>query len=459
MHIFFSGIGGAAIGPLALIAKQAGYEVSGSDKQDSEYIRYLRSRGITDIHIGQTKANIAGIHSKKPIGWVVYSSAVQKEQLGHPELVFAKEQSIRSTKRDVLINQIIKDKRLKMIAVAGTHGKTTTTAMLVWLFQQLGMPVSYSLGAKISFGDMGQYKEGSEYFVYECDEFDRNFLAFEPHLSLITGVSWDHHEIYPTREDYKLAFREFTEQSGHVILWQDDAAYLGLEKATSHTVLDGTADEEELENIAGFYNRLDAWLAASGIARLTGKTTNEIATHMAGFPGLQRRMEEIVPGLYSDYAHTPEKIRGAMSVALELRSRSDLAQKGSLNRSAKISKKPVKGRTLHKGGGVVVVYEPLTNRRQHYMMDDYKDCFEGADKVYWLPSYLAREDSSQRIIPPEELISHLSNPGIAETQLRDQHLKQKIQKHLDKGDMVVCMAGGGGDSLDEWLRANFNGSG
>lgn len=107
------------------------------------------------------------------------------------------------------------------------------------------------------------------------------------------------------------------------------------------------------------------------------------------------------------------------------------------------------------GKRLIIVYEPLTNRRQHYMIDDYKDCFTGADHVYWIPSYLAREDPNQRIIPPSEMIEHLTDPSIASPLERDDELKAVIQKHLDAGDMVVGMAGGGGDSLDEWLRAEF----
>jgi len=147
------------------------------------------------------------------------------------------------------------------------------------------------------------------------------------------------------------------------------------------------------------------------------------------FPGLQRRMEEIIPGLYSDYAHTPEKIRGGMSVALEM--------------------------AAEKGKELVVVYEPLTNRRQHYMLKDYGDCFAGAKKVYWIPSYLAREDPKQRVIPPAELIANLTDPSIAQARERNDSLKKTIQEHLKAGDMVVAMAGGGGDSLDEWIRKHF----
>jgi UDP-N-acetylmuramate--alanine ligase len=225
MHIYFSGIGGTAIGPLALIAKQAGYEVSGSDKQDSQYIEYLRKHGINSIDIGQSREVIQKVHDKHSIDWVVYTSALTLENPDAPELAYAKEMGIRTSKRDELLNQIIQEKGLKLIAVAGTHGKTTTTAMVVWLFKQLGLPISYSVGAKIGFGEMGEFDSKSEYFVYECDEFDRNFLAFEPHLSLITGVTWDHHEIFPTREDYQQAFKEFIEQSQQTLVWKDDADY------------------------------------------------------------------------------------------------------------------------------------------------------------------------------------------------------------------------------------------
>lgn len=430
MHIFFSGIGGTAIGPLALIAKQAGYTVSGSDKQDSQYITYLRKKGILDIHIGQDRESIEHVHETEPIDWFVYSSAVAIENPDSPELAYCREQNIRISKRDELLNKILSDKRLKLVAVAGTHGKTTTTAMMIWLLKQLNVPVSYSVGAKISFGDMGQYQKGSKYFVYECDEFDRNFLKFEPHLSLITGVSWDHHEIFPSRKDYQQAFRDFIGQSDSALLWREDLEYLNF-NPSNVVVFDSADSNVEAIKLLGFYNRLDAWLAINAIQKITGAPIDQLVSIINQFPGLQRRMEEIIPNLYSDYAHTPEKIRGAMSVALDLASRDN--------------KK------------VVAVYEPLTNRRQHFMLNEYADCFKGAAKVYWLPSYLAREDPAQRVIPPEELISHLDDPKIAEPCTRDTHLRLKIEKHLSQGDIVVCMAGGGGDSLDEWIRKEFHG--
>ena len=433
MHIFFSGIGGAGIGPLAEISHAAGYDVSGSDKQNSSYIGYLKKHGITDIYVGQTADAIKAVHSRKPIDWYVYTSALTLENPNPPEIKFCRDNGIRVSKRDELLNEIIANKRLKLVAVAGTHGKTTTTALVVWLFKQLGIPVSYVLPAKTSFADMGHYDPKSEFFVYECDEFDRNFLAFEPYISLITGVSWDHHEIFPTREDYQAAFVEFMSQSRKVVAWQDDVEYLEFQPVEGDKVLRPEQTKADMIKLKGLYNRLDARLALEGMYQL-GLIETKVPKVKSfklfdNFPGLQRRMEQIIPNLYSDYAHTPEKIRGAMSVALEMASENNQP--------------------------LFVVYEPLTNRRQHYMLDDYKDCFNGAEHVCWVPSYLAREDPYQYVLPPEELISHLSDPSIASPAKLDAELKQQIKKHLSDGAMVVAMAGGGGGSLDDWLRKEF----
>jgi UDP-N-acetylmuramate--alanine ligase len=430
MHIYFSGIGGAGIGPLAQVAKQAGYTVSGSDKQDSSYIRYLRAHGIHDIHIGQDYDAMAAIHAKTPIDWFVYTSALPLEQPDAPELQFCTDNSIRTSKRDELLNQILQDKHLRLIAIAGTHGKTTTTALAVWLFKQVKTPISYILPAKTTFAEMGAYDDISQYFVYEADEFDRNFLAFQPAISAITGVSWDHHELFPTRESYQDAFREFIAQSKHTFIWEEDAEYLQLAATPDTITLDSGNEMIDEITLLGRYNRMDAWLAIQAVHKVSHAPLHDLIELASKFPGLSRRMEQIIPNLYSDYAHTPEKIRGAMSVATEMAADS--------------------------GRSVVVVYEPLTNRRQHFMIDEYKDCFEGATKVCWIPSYLAREDPNQPILEPSELINHLSDPGIAEARQRDDELKTTIQSHLDSGDMVVGMAGGGGGSLDDWLRENFS---
>jgi UDP-N-acetylmuramate--alanine ligase len=426
MHVYFSGIGGTAIGPLALVAKQAGYEVSGSDKQDSQYIQYLQLHGMENIHIGQAYDQIAEVHARHPIDWYVYSSAVAIENPDAPELRYCLENNIKTSKRDELLNQIIQDKQLKLIAIAGTHGKTTTTAMAVWLFKQLGIALSYSVGAKISFGEMGRYTEGSEYFILETDEFDRNFLAFHPYMSLITGVGWDHHEIFPTPEEYQQAFRQFIGQSLWNTVWKSDMERLQLPATDNLLRLDDNDPRLQQITLLGHVNRRDAWQVVQAVQRLTEQPLDQLIAHMNRFPGLNRRFEPIADDLYSDYAHTEEKIRGALQTAREA------------------------------SENVVVVYEPLTDRRQHFIKDAYKDLFQGVKKLYWVPSYLAREDPDKPVLSPADLIEYMDNKDIAEPAELNTQLKQRIEHHITDGDLVVCLSGGGGGSLDEWLRANFN---
>jgi UDP-N-acetylmuramate--alanine ligase len=429
MHIFFSGIGGTGIGPLALIAKQAGYDVSGSDANDSEYIKYLRQKGLGDIHIGQTREKIAQVHAAKPIDWFVYTSALPRTDPNHPELKFCEENGIKATLRDDLLNDILSQKKLKLIAVAGTHGKTTTTAMTIWLFKQLGVPVSYSVGAKISFGDMGQYESGSQYFIYEADEFDRNFLSFYPQFSLITGLDWDHPDIYPTRDSYYEAFGEFIDQSKHPVLWHDDAEKLCLEASESLTIIDEKDPVIDTQvKLAGHVNRLDAWLVAQGLQPVLGKPFDELLSQLNGFPGLSRRFEQLATNLYTDYAHTPPKIRGALQLAHEVA-----------------------------GDNVIVVYEGLHNTRQHFIKDELANLFDGVKQLYVVPSYLAREDKNLELLTPEKILNMLSISAKerAEAAELNNDLAEKIKYHTRQGDLVICFSAGGTDSLDEWLRQQF----
>ncbi|MBX4197232.1 hypothetical protein KW801_01600 [Candidatus Saccharibacteria bacterium] len=430
MHVFFSGIGGTGIGPLALIAKQAGHEVSGSDAKDSDYIAYLGSKGIDNIKIGQSAEQIAQVHAAKPIDWFVYSSALPRDDPNHPELEFCQQAGIKATKRDDFLNQVIKDMGLKLITVAGTHGKTTTTAMAIWLFKQLGMPHSYSVGAKLSFGEMGQFEPGGEYFIYEADEFDRNFLSFYPEISLISGIDWDHPDIYPTREGYYEAFVEFIDQSNTTYLWHNDAEKLALSTSDSLKVLDdGDPQIGTQLKLPGHVNRLDAWLVAHALQPVLNQPLQRLIEKLNQFPGLSRRFEQLAPNLYTDYAHTPPKIRGALQLAQEVA-----------------------------GNNVVVVYEGLHNTRQHFIKDELANLFEGVKQLYVVPSYLAREDQDLELLTPEKILDLLSNSAKSHAQPAqiNSELKQSIQKHLTEGDLVLCLSAGGAGSLDEWLRQKFS---
>lgn len=428
MHIFFSGIGGAGIGPLALIAYEAGYTVSGSDKQDSSYLAYLKDRGITNIHVGQTTEAINAVHADRPIDWIVYSSALPMENPNHPELQFAIAAGIRATKRDEFITALLAETGLEMIAIAGTHGKTTTTAMTVWLMQQINQPISYLLPAKTSFASLGSHNPKAQYFVYEADEFDRNFLAYSPKLSVITGIDWDHPDIYPTRQEYYEAFTTFINQSETVISWRADTERIQLPQQPKITVLDQADPAITAITLPGEVNRQNAWQVVNAVGQLTGQPIETLISHMNRFPGLGRRFEQIVPGLYTDYAHTPPKIRGALQLGHEVA-----------------------------GDKLVVVYEGLHNTRQHFIREELATIFDSVKQLYIVPSYLAREDESLELLTPEKLVNGLSaaSKQIAHPAQLDDALAATIQQHLAAGDTILCLTAGGGNSLDEWLRSHF----
>lgn len=423
MHIYFSGIGGTGLGPLSLIASQAGFMVSGSDKQESKYTDYLKSKNIS-VYIGQEDdTNIKNAHSKMPIDWFVYSSALPLENPNHPEIKFCENNNIRVSKRDELLNYIIEDKKLKLLAIAGTHGKTTTTAMAVWAFKQLGLPISYSIGAKTNFSEMGEYNHQSEYFIYECDEFDRNFLSFKPYYSLVTNIDWDHQEIYPTKQNYDVAFNQFMDQSDKVIIRKKEL--VGDIVSKNNMIIIDDNYKDALLSLAGAHNRQNASLVVKFLELEFGNN-DRYTEILSNFPGTSRRFEKIKDNLYTDYAHTPEEITATIQLAKEL------------------------------SDNVVVVYEPLTNRRQHYCKDHYYNTFNAVQKLYWLPSYLAREDPSQPILSPDELIKYMSNTSVAEAAEKNDILQKHINDHLKSGHLVLLLAGGGGGSLDEWARKNFS---
>ncbi|MBX4190740.1 hypothetical protein KW794_01495 [Candidatus Saccharibacteria bacterium] len=428
MHVFFSGIGGTAISSLALIAHEAGYNVSGSDARPSQYLEYLAKHGITNTHIGVDEDFITKVHSKSPIDWYVYGSAQPIDFPNHPEFEFCKQHNIKMSKRDEFLSKIIQDKNLKLIAIAGTHGKTTTTAIATWVFHQLKRPLSYSGGAKLSFGDVSKFDPESEYFIYEADEYDRNFLSFYPEISLISGVDYDHPDVYPTRQSYDEAFLEFLDQSKQAVIWRDDAEHLGIEVEHKYTILDKKDPQIESVKLSGIVNRQNAWLVANGLAEVVGRSVDNLVEILNQFPGLSRRFEKIAENLYSDSAHTPPKIRGALQMAHEVAS-----------------------------DNVVVVYEGLHNLRQHFIKDELANLFESTRKLYIVPSYLAREDKNLELLTPDKLLNLLSSSTkqTAETARLNESLAQNIRHHIDRGDLVLCLSAGGAGSLDEWLRKTF----
>ena len=421
MRIYFAGIGGVGIGPLAAIAKEAGYDVAGYDVAVSPMVEELTAKGIP-IAIGKGPSEIAAAHQKRPIDWLVATAALPKDD---PVIQFAREHHIRISKRDELINQLVKDKRQNLIAISGTHGKTTTTAMLAWLFDQFDIPESHSIGTRISFAPSGSFSDEGQCFIYEADEYDRNMLHFHPEVSIITSVDYDHPDIYLTRDDYKEAFRQFIAQSKQVFAWQEDLDYLEVAPAEKKIIaVDDLRSQESTILLPGRHNRRNALLACAAFDTLFPELTSEqIIAAINRFPGTQRRFERLAENLYSDYGHHPAEIRATLQMAGEL------------------------------SKNVVLVYQPHQNIRQHELADEYRDCFAQAKHVYWLPTYLSRENPQLPVLTPKQLIAKINNPAIAEPAEMDESLIRTIRRERQRGSLVLVM--GAGD-VDKWLRHHLH---
>jgi UDP-N-acetylmuramate--alanine ligase len=417
MHIYISGIGGAGLGPLAEIAQDAGYRVSGSDVKPSLFSRELERRDI-DVIYEQTAANIAAEHLTDPIDWLVATSALPEN---HPELVFAREHGIKISKRAEFLNKFLQDHNLKLIAVAGTHGKTTATGLLIWACQQLGWPVSYSIGSTLSFGPSGRYDPNSKYFIYEADEYDRNFLEFSPQIALLPSVDYDHNDIYPTRADYRAAFAQFVQQSEFSVMFEQTEKYLEPLKA-DYEAFAHTTPPSEIQ-LAGQLRRDNAFLAKQVLKRITEVDETRLNQILAAFPGVSRRFEKLADHLYSDYAHHPTEIAATMAMAREL------------------------------NPNLVVVYEPHQNQRQLEIIDQYQKVFTGVKQLYWLPTFSPPGDreKADKFLCPADFIKTLKNVPTQPAEMNDQ-LWQNIADHRAAGDLVLAMSAG---DLDEWLRSKL----
>lgn len=415
MNIYISGISGTGMGPLALMAKDAGHNVFGSDLAEGPVARELRQHGI-DFRIGpQDGTFLQELQEQFHIDWFVHTAALPKD---HAELKLADLYGIRISKRDQLISFLVSQLNLKMVAVAGTHGKTTTTAMLIWAANRLRLPASYLVGTTLSYAPSGQYTSGDEFFIYEADEYDRNFLYFHPWLSIVTNVSYDHPDIYPTPEDYKAAFAQFESQSQTVFHGgQTDPRFL----------LSGALRREDATS---------ALQALKEIVKACGQDISEdrLIEVLNDFPGAGRRFERIRHGFYSDYAHHPEEISETIKMAKEE------AKKLGMQ-------------------GVVVVYQPHQNTRQHQVRAGYKAAFNGLDKLFWLPTYLTREDKSLPVITPQEFIADLDLSGtapdgtpIAEAAELNDFLADKLNFFRAEDYLILLLTAG---PADGWFRQNF----
>jgi len=410
MNIYFSGIGGVGVGPLAMLSQDAGHKVFGSDAVASPMFNDLGKRGV-GVSLDQTGKFLDNVNQSNELDLFVYTSALPPD---HPELRYAREYAITSVKRHELINRLIEYKNMKLIAVSGTHGKTTTTGMFVWVFKELSIPASYSVGTRLSFGPAAEYNNKSKYFIYEADEFDRNMLKFKPYLAVIPSLDYDHPDTYKTKDEYKEAFEQFLKQSESAVVWKEVPIKLPSVALVKNI--------DERITLPGKHNKINASLVLSAIHKLLPDTPEtDVIEALNSFPGTERRFEKIANNFYTDYAHHPVEIASTIQMAKELNE------------------------------NVVIVYQPHQNIRQHQLIKDggYKSSFRGAKKVYWLPTYLSREDEKLKILSPADLIKSTADSSFIEPAETNDTLAKSIEKHINSGDLVIGMSAG---DLDDWLR-------
>ncbi len=314
-RIHFIGIGGAGMSGLALVCAKLGVKVTGSDRSDSSYMERLRAAGIEPA-VGHDSGNL-------PDGAeVIVSTAIAED---NPELVLAHERGATVSHRGELLAELCAEKRL--IAVAGTHGKTTTTAMIAWALRAIGADPAFfvggeatGLGAGAAAANAG-WGEG-EWVVAEADESDASFLALKPEVAVVTNVEMDHHSRWGSLAELHAAFRAFL-VPGEGVVAPDDGSLAavteGKRTLTYDTYMPGPAELPLA--IPGRHNLLNARAALAAI-ELGGLDVDAAAAALADFPGVRRRLElkgtRAGARVYDDYAHHPTEVRAALSALREL---------------------------------------------------------------------------------------------------------------------------------------------
>jgi UDP-N-acetylmuramate--alanine ligase len=366
-RLHFIGVGGAGMSGLALVARELGAEVSGSDRASSAYSERLRAAGI-DIRDGHAAENV-------PAGAdVVYSTAVPAD---NAERAHARAQGLRELHRADLLGELTRLRRT--IAVSGTHGKTTTTAMALHALRGAGIDAGYVLGAEIAPGEPNAAWGSGEWLVVEADESDRSLLKLAAEIAVLTNAELDHHSTYASWDELAGTFREFLAGAGETVVW-DRPALRALCPGGAPTVAydvgeaglapDGVRFDWDGIAVAlavpGLHNALNA-RAALEAARLAGADPQRAARGIAGFRGAGRRFErlgETASGaaVYDDYAHHPTEVAATIAAARTLAPRR-----------------------------VVAVFQPHLFSRTRALAREFGAALAAADAVCLLDVYPARE--------------------------------------------------------------------
>jgi UDP-N-acetylmuramate--alanine ligase len=313
-ELHFIAIGGAGMSGLALVASELGASVTGSDRAESSYVERLRLAGL-EPRIGHDADSVP------PGADVVVSTAVGED---NPELARARERGQRVIHRGELLAELSSTRRL--IAVAGTHGKTTTTGMLIHALRETGADPAFLLGGELLGAGPGGAAANAgwgsgDWIVAEADESDASFLELRPEIAVVTNVELDHHSRWGSRAELLEAFARFAEPATGLAL----GAGSGLDAlAEGRTALrfDAETPGPPLElTVPGLHNLLNARAALAAL-ELAGFGLDPAAAALASFPGIVRRLERKGARggavVYDDYAHHPTEVAAALAALREL---------------------------------------------------------------------------------------------------------------------------------------------
>ncbi|MFQ5342629.1 MAG: UDP-N-acetylmuramate--L-alanine ligase, partial [Anaerolineae bacterium] len=418
--------GGIGMSGLAKVLLEAGYPVSGCDRQCSHITDRLAGLGAT-IYEGHDARHIVGTDL------LVISSAIPAD---NPDLMEARRRAIPVVKRAELLGHLMKERQ--GVAIAGTHGKTTTTGMIAWILEQAGLdPTIFAGGEMINLNTNAKRGQGP-YAVAEADEYDYAFLELSPALAVITNVEADHPDIFENLGAVVETFAEFlrrVQPDGHVvagvdnpqvqqlIAQRDGVITYGLNQPADWQVRDivpngstqtfgvdhrGDPLGEFRIQLPGTHNVSNA-LAAIAAASALGVDLEVIRDALAGFRGTRRRFE--VKGIareitvIDDYAHHPTEVRATLSAA----------------------------RQRYGGQTIWAVFQPHTYSRTRALLDDFAGSFSDADRVIVTDIYAARERDTLGV-HAQDLVSRMQRPGFAE------EAGPGVQHIADLGDAVDYLA-------------------
>ncbi len=412
-NIHFIGIGGIGMSGLARLYLHEGATVSGSDSTETQNTKKLITEGIS-VTYEQTAENIS---SRPELELVVYTEAMAGD---HPELVAARGAGIRTVNYFEALGEIANEYYL--IAVAGTHGKTTTTAMLIDILEEASFDPTAIVGS-LRTKTGSNFRAGkSKYFVVEACEYKRDFLTLVPDVLVITNIEHDHVDYYKDLADVQDAFTQLVnmvpEEGAIITLATDPNIHPVLENAQAK-IFDYKI--EVFRTLAlkqpGLHNRMNAG-AARAAALVLGADKNIIGEALENFAGTQRRFE--YKGecngakVYDDYAHHPTAIELAIAGARE----------------------------LYPEKKVTVVFQSHTYSRTHELFDGFVDSLAKADRVLMTPIYAAREENEFGV-SAEKLSEAIAGKGIDSKFFHTlEAAALKIKETVSKDDVVIIMGAG-----------------